>query len=285
MTVHVSAQAGGNEGLLPSSVKIGMPHLSLTGLSENWLLKECGHRHWFLLAEAAGEPFPNFRDAAGDQVYAVFRAVRVKDARLAAVQENEDLHFTSTLLRISRTQFESRHILTCRGGAIGEIEMISSFVKRQVANVNRSVARVTLEAFPFAGKVEPSAFIESAAGLWSDNWVEHFGFYRARSYDHRHLVIRPNPSLDFNGARFLYFSSFPALVDRTEWEVLDASPSLATVQREIFYYGNIEPGEKVVVQVNGVRHAESGLEHWCTLLRECDETRLADIFTRRLAVS
>jgi len=281
MTLHVSTQTGGTEGLLPSSVKIGMPHLSLCGLSENWLLKECGHRHWFQLAAAAGEPFPNFRDAAGDQVYAVFRAVRVKNARLDAVHENDDLHFASTLLRISRTQFESRHVLSCRGEIVGEVEMISSFVKRQVANVNRSVARVMLDAFPFAGGIQSSAFMSSAAGIWNNNWTEHFGFHRAQPDNCGSLVVRPNPSIDFNGAGFLYFSSFPALVDRAEWEILDAPFSVTTTRRDICYYGNIEPGEKVTIQVNGVFRANGELKHWCTLLRACDESRLADVFTCR----
>lgn len=274
----------GIEGLLPSSVKIGMPHLALAGLSENWLLKECGHRHWFLLAAAAGEPFPNFRDAVGDQVYAVFRAVRVKDARLDAVQENDDLSFTSTLSRISRTQFESRHVLTCRGCKVGEVDMISSFVKRQVANVNRSIARVTLDAFPFAGTAEPSVFLQGAAALWSDDWSEHFGFHRERPHDHGTIVVRPNPSADFNGAGFLYFSSFAALADQAEWDILDGPLSLTTARRELFYYGNIEAGEKVSVQVNGVRRTAERLVHWCRLLRTCDGARLADVFTDRMLV-
>src|ERR1700752_392678 len=130
MTMHVATiSARGDEGLLPASIKIGMPHLDLVGLSENWLLKECGPRHWFLLAAAAGRPFPDFRDALGDQVYAVFRAVSIRGARFNDVYENDDLYFTSTLSRISRTQSESRHVLTCRGEAVGDVEMISSFVK------------------------------------------------------------------------------------------------------------------------------------------------------------
>ncbi len=283
MTVHVTGQpvATNHAELLPASVKIGMPHLSLTGLSENWLLKECGHRHWFLLAGAAGTPYPDFRDATGDPVYAVFRAVAIRDAHFDAVMENDDLHFTSKLSRISRTQFVSLHHLTCRDQKIGEIEMISSFVKRTVAGVNRSVARVELEAFPFAGDVASSALADVAGALWNGNWIEHRGFSRSQSGDGGQLVVRPNPSLDFNGAGFLYFASFPALVDRAEWETLDISPSLTTISREVFYYGNIEPGEKVVIRIEALRRRGEGFSHWCSLRRECDEAKLADVFTVR----
>ena len=49
---------------LPDRITLGMPHLSANGLSEGWLLKELGHRHWFLLAEAAGMAVPDFRTAS-----------------------------------------------------------------------------------------------------------------------------------------------------------------------------------------------------------------------------
>lgn len=282
MNLYIAAPPIGieSDGALSPSVKIGMPHLSLTGLSENWLLKECGHRHWFQLAEAVGTSVPDFRDAAGDQAYAVFRAVAIRDAKFDEVVENDDLHFTSKLSRISRTQFVSLHHLFCRGRKIGEIEMISSFVKRTVAGVNRSVARVELNAFPFAGEVASSALADVAGGFWNGSWNEHRGFGRRQSGDSGQIVVRPNPSLDFNGAGFLYFSSFQALIDRAEWEVLDISTSLATTSREIFYYGNIEPGEKVVIRIEALDRRGEGLSHWCTLHR-CDDAKLADVFTTR----
>src|SRR5271156_6808020 len=94
---------------------LGMPHLCLGGLSETWLLKECGHRHWLLLAQAARRAVPDFCDAAGDPVYAAFVAVTVRDARLDAAREHAELGFDSHLTRISRTRFMSVHRLAGRG--------------------------------------------------------------------------------------------------------------------------------------------------------------------------
>lgn len=283
MNLYIAAPPVGSKSTaaLPASVKIGMPHLSLTGLSENWLLKECGHRHWFLLAGAAGTPSPDFRDAEGDQAYAVFRAVAIRDAHFDNVVENDDLYFTAKLSRISRTQFASLQQLFCRDRKIGEIEMISSFVKRTVAGVNRSVARVELDAFPFAQAMASSELAGVASNFWNGNWIEHRGFSRCQAGSGGQLIVRPNPSLDFNGAGFLYFASFPALIDRAEWEMLDADPSLKTTAREVFYYGNIEPGEKVVIRMEALHRRGEGFSHWCTLRRECDDTRLADVFTIR----
>lgn len=258
-----------------------MPHLSLNGLSENWLLKECGHRHWHMLASAAGMDSPDFRDTSGNQIYAVFRAVSISSARFDVVAENDIVHFQSTISQISRTQFESRHILTCRGLEIAEIKMISSFVKRGRDGTNRSVIRVNVDAFPFIEKSKTSAFSDTATHFARDLWDQHLWFRREDANGEQSFVVRPNPSLDFNGARFLYFASFAAIVDRIEWENLAIPISAVTTRRDIFFYGNIEPGEAVRISICGIRRSEDELTHWCTLYSESEKRKLADVFTCR----
>src|SRR5712671_6588280 len=109
-------QAGeGREGAWSDSVVLGMPHLCLGGLSETWLLRECGHRHWLLLAQAAGRTVPDFRDATGDPVYAAFVAVTVRNAQFDAAHEHDELGCESLLTRFSRTRFMSVHRLVVRG--------------------------------------------------------------------------------------------------------------------------------------------------------------------------
>ncbi|WP_245293970.1 hypothetical protein [Methylobrevis pamukkalensis] len=100
------------------------------------------------------------------------------------------------------------------------------------------------------------------------------------------LVIDPVPSQDFNGADFLYFSSFQAFVDRAEWAFFrQIRPT--TRRRDLVYAGNIEPGDRVRVVLMGVRQADGELAHWCRLLRAGDGAdaggeRLADVFTLRV---
>src|SRR5215470_1348336 len=127
---------------LPDVIVLGMPHLSFGGLSETWLLKECGHRHWFQLAATAGLARPDFRDEAGEPIYAAFLAVSVRDATLDAVQEHDELVITSELVRISRTQFTSTHRLSVRARPIAKVVMTSTFVKRAQKGRNHSIARV-----------------------------------------------------------------------------------------------------------------------------------------------
>src|SRR5215470_5314409 len=86
---------------LTHTVVLGMPHLCLNGLSETWLLKECGHRHWFLLADAAGLAVPDFRDEAGEPIYAAFLAISLREGALDAAREHDELAFSSRLWRTS----------------------------------------------------------------------------------------------------------------------------------------------------------------------------------------
>jgi hypothetical protein len=281
---------------------LGMPHLCLGGLSETWLLRECGHRHWLLLAQVAGRAVPDFCDCAGDPVYAAFVAVTVRDARFDAAREHDELTFDSRLTRISRTRFMSVHRLAVRGGSVGEVVMTSVFVKRMQAGLNRSIARVEVSGLPpvesapeFADDVAMVAAMRR--GRWAEHLgtehlgmehlgmehlgMEHLGFVHADAAALDRLVIDPCPSQDFNGADFLYFSSFQAFVDRAEWAFLRPDPRVTTRRRDIVYHGNIEPGDRVAIVLRAVRRGAGTLGHWCSLAREDDAAPLADIFTLR----
>ncbi|TDT96929.1 putative biosynthetic protein (TIGR04099 family) [Azorhizobium sp. AG788] len=272
-------RSGAVPGLDPE-VMVGMPHLGFGGLSETWLLKECGHRHWLALAQAAGQRVPDFRDAKGAPVYAAFCGVSLANARLDRVAENDTLIFASTLARISATQFVSRHSVRAPDGVVAELELVSVFVKRQVEGRNRSVARVRPEGLPPLDPGEVSRTSALAAALRGGEWDTHMGFARTQAHERARLMLNPTPSQDFNGAHFLYFAAFQAFADRAEWELLAPPAGTLTLARDLVYHGNIEPGERLAAGLLGVRETPSELAHWLRLARE-DGTPLADIFTRR----
>jgi probable biosynthetic protein (TIGR04099 family) len=268
---------------LSDQIVLGMPHLCLGGLSETWLLRECGHRHWFLLAHATGRAVPDFRDEEGDPVYAAFIAVTVRDARFDAAREHDALEFRSRLTRISRTRFMSVHEIAVRGRVLGEVVMTSLFVKRMEVGRNRSIARVEVLGLPpIVSSREFADYGETVAALRRDSWKEHLGFVRAEAPVLERLVIDPCPAQDFNGADFLYFSSFQAFVDRAEWAFFrPLDPRATTRRRDIVYHGNIEPGDRVVVVLRGCRRDAGGVDHWCRVERESDAMPIADVFTLR----
>jgi probable biosynthetic protein (TIGR04099 family) len=268
---------------LSDQIVLGMPHLCLGGLSETWLLRECGHRHWFLLAHVTGRAVPDFRDEEGDPVYAAFIAVTVREARFDAAREHDTLEFRSRLTRISRTRFMSVHEIAVRGRVLGEVVMTSLFVKRMEVGRNRSIARVEVPGLPpVVSSREFADYEATVAALRRDSWTEHFGFTRAGAPVLERLVIDPCPAQDFNGADFLYFSSFQAFVDRAEWAFFrPLDPRATTRRRDIVYHGNIEPGDRVVVVLRGCRCDAGGVDHWCRVERESDAMPIADVFTLR----
>jgi probable biosynthetic protein (TIGR04099 family) len=269
--------------LLPDVTVLGMPHLSLGGLSETWLLKECGHRHWFQLAATADLVRPDFRDEFGESVYAAFLAVSVRDAALDSVGEHDELVIASQLARISRTQFTSTHRLSVRARPIGEVVMTSTFVKRMQKGRNHSIARVEVPNLAsLKAALSANVFVDEAAELRSNRWCIHLGFERSQAAVVDRFVIDPCPGQDFNGADFLYFASFQAFVDRAEWAFFRPKPPFPTTRRrDIVYRGNIDPGERVVATLLQVRQQHREFGHWYRLERAQDNFAIADIFTLR----
>jgi probable biosynthetic protein (TIGR04099 family) len=268
---------------LPGALVLGMPHLCMTGLSETWLIKECGHRHWFLLARAAGLPTPDFRDPSGEPIYAAFLAASVRDAAFGSVREHDRLVFASRLAGISRTQFMSLHRCTVAGRSIGEIVLASTFVRREHKGKNRSVARIEVPGLPpLRPDPRATAYAAEAAVLRANRWRTHLGFARETATVIDRFLLDPCPAQDFNGADFLYFASFQAFVDRAEWAFFrPQAPFPVTRRRDIVYRGNIDPGERIVASLLQFRRNAGSLAHWYRLEREADGIPIAEIFTLR----
>jgi probable biosynthetic protein (TIGR04099 family) len=266
-----------------SAIVLGMPQLCRGGLSETWLLKDIGHRHWTLLAYALGQSLPEFEDAQGAAVHAAFNAVALRRGDLRAAHANAVLHVASDLTRLSNTQFRSLHRLTTEGRMVAEVEVISVFVKRITAGVNRSAASATpLGLPPLVSRVPLSGFAGEASDLRAERWDSHFGFRRSEGRAQAQLVIDPCPSQDFNGVGFLYCAMFQSFVDRAEWNffrIIDRQ--LSTRRRDIIYRGNIEVGDRIVISLMAVLRDDRILTHWCRLSREAGGETLADIFTDR----
>ncbi len=288
MPVPFVREAGGDVASEPTSevsLVLGMPQLSLAGLSEGWLLKELGHRHWMLLAAMAGQAVPDFRDSDGAPVYAAFCALSVRGGAFDRLGENDRIVLSSRLRRISRTQCASHHRVLRDGVCLGEVELVSVFVRRASGGGNHTVARVALDGFAAPAVMppaRPSALAARAAELRAGRLAHHFGFDLTAPAGEGCFEIDPCPALDFNGAGFLYFSSFVGFLDRAEWH-LDGrrAPHATTRRREVFFHGNLDPGERLVVRWLAARRGEGTLVHRCRLERLSDGVRLADAFTER----
>ena len=268
----------------PWAVRLGMPHLSGSGLSETWLLKELGHRHWFMLADAFGMKIPQFRDARGAPVYAAFCALSITDGAFGVASESDELTVVSELAHVSRTQSTSRHRLSIDGRPTGMVEMLSTFVGR-TSGGNHTVARVALDGqFGVGERPEPGGMAALAAAFRAERVATHLGFNLGPCDAIASFNFDPCPGQDFNGAGFLYFTSFIAFVDRAEWQ-FDRRCALAatTVRRDIFFRGNIDPGEAIRVVLYEWRRTAEGVSHRSRIERCTDGAVLAEVFSIRSA--
>ncbi|MET0313819.1 MAG: Pnap_2097 family protein [Hansschlegelia sp.] len=259
---------------------LGMPELCLGGLSETWLLKECGGLHWRLIADLAGKDRPEFRDETGAKVYAAFCAASAEGLGLDAFEEHDQLELISELAQASRTRIASRHVLMKNGVAKGAVELLSTFVRREQTGRNRSIARVTLPEIPDAAQGADLSVLRLSALLRGRDWKTHRGFAREQEASGPSAIFRPCPSQDFNGAGLLYCASYQAFADRAEWELLDLSGT-ATRSRDIAFHGNIEPGERIRLTLRGVSRERKSVTHWLAVESAEDGRPLADIFTTR----
>jgi probable biosynthetic protein (TIGR04099 family) len=264
--------------------RAGMPQLSYTGLSENWLLKECGHRHWEALAAHAGRDVPDFVGDDGAPSYAAFTAIRLRAATFDAIAENDAFDIGTTLCRTGSARHFSRHWLRRDDALHCVVSMSSTFVRREEVRNNRSVSRATLATLSGATATAPdeaTAMARLGKRLRAGELDESTGLSPADRVDADPLHFLPCPNNDFNGADFLYFASFQAFVDRAEWQRhCFAEPPLVT-RRDLFYYGNVNVGEPIVVRVAAERLDDRGIVHWCELRRGSDLQKIADVVTAK----
>ena len=255
----------------------GMPQLCGSGLSENWLLKECGHRHWLAIAHSQGLAQPEFRDAQGHKVYAAFSLVRIRQAQLERVEENHAFSISTQCQPAGRTQHYSQHEVQLHGQRIAEVEMLSVFVRRAQAGNNRSIVRAAMAA-PHAVRLAAAAeaFVQQGRGRRAADPV-------VTAADVHTTVFTPCPYNDFNGADLLYFSSFQSMVDRAEWAWMRTSRPAQLRERELVFYGNLDIGDSIRIDLRSGPLREGQFAHYSVLRRASDGMRIAEVFTRKHA--
>ena len=106
------------------------------------------------------------------------------------------------------------------------------------------------------------------------------GFALGPTAELARATFDPSPNLDFNGAGFLYFTSFLAFVDRAEWQ-FDRRNALhaTTLRRDVFFRGNIDPGETIRVVLLDLRRDPGTFAHRCRIERCTDGAILADVMS------
>lgn len=235
------------ERALQPHILIGMPHLTPQGLSETWLMKELGHRHWLMLARSMGMANADFRTPDGLEAYAAICATALRHAHLDRAHANDVLTIRSVLSPVSRTQMSSVHRIFAGSLSICEVELISTFVHRLTKGDNHSIARVLLPNNSSAGYA-PNMLAKTAADLRAGRLEAHDVSDKAMITSVDFLA---SGSQEFNGAGLFYFAEFQALMERA-YEQSDQAKAARSqiVHREVFFFANAQENEMLRVEIN-----------------------------------
>ncbi|WP_092714302.1 Pnap_2097 family protein [Rhizobium multihospitium] len=258
---------------LAPHVLIGMPHLTPSGLSETWTMKELGHRHWLMLAHHLGMENADFRTSDGGEAYAAICATALEHARFGEVRANDVLTIHSALSPVSRMQIATRHRLSTRGRLVGEVELLSTFVSRMREGDNHSIARVPLPGL--TAPVADNALARTAALLRAGTLETHFGLPAKSAKALCYFRFEPDVFQEFNGAGLFYFAEFQALADRAFGRWFSEPPHVS--RRELFFSGNIRAGDVVRVELMGL--SPDRRRSFCLLQREEDGKVIGKAFT------
>jgi probable biosynthetic protein (TIGR04099 family) len=260
-------------------LQLGMPQLSGVGLSETWLLEQCGDLHWAMICDRLGSASHELRDGSGQRIYPSFVALRVHSEGLDGFGEGDALQYSSKLIQRSRTRFESSHRWECGSNAV-EVEMLSVFLRRRHGNAN------DLEEAdpPSPADFRSDAVVSNLERTFRD---------QKRSRTGKPEIVHsctwlPTLALDFNGARLLYFARYHQIVERAEssafGETLETCYALQ--RRETCYFANLDPGESVTVSLSEVKSADAFRRHQAEISRVRDGRLMARVVTckRRFAM-
>ncbi|XSG83244.1 MAG: Pnap_2097 family protein [Methyloligella sp. ZOD6] len=224
--------------------RMGMPHLSPGGLSEQWLLRECGDRHWALIADGMRCDDALFTDAEGRPLYAAFCSSSLRLHTPGEPLLGLELAIHSTVWRVGGSRIASVHDFRIHGTELGRLLLISTFVAHGRPDNNRSILRRQPAQVPDLPE-PPNHVAEFAAAAR----MAVRALPSKAPGGEPVFAFRPCPALDFNAVGLLYFPSFSAIADRARWHVAAPSSSAArwARARDVHYLGNIDPGETVAV--------------------------------------
>jgi probable biosynthetic protein (TIGR04099 family) len=228
-----------------AQLRLGMMHLAPQGLSEQWLLRESGDRHWSLIAAAMGQDRAVFSDTEGRAIYAAFCATLLTLKPVQTGWLGEEVQIQSELYRVSASQLGSIHSLSIAGREVAELLMISTFVGHDTSGSNHKILRRQPQvqiSLPDA----PEALMALA---------DRARQQARQTHDIPDLseaqVIIPCPALDFNAVGLLYFPSFSRFAEQADWVATGGDAPLAC--REVIYLGNLNRGESLALHVKGER--------------------------------
>jgi macrolactin polyketide synthase MlnE len=303
----------------PRRIRLGMPHLDAGGLSENWLFRDAGDRHWEAIARNLGLPTDEIRSESGERIYPTVVAVRARyDAPLACVRENDLFEAAAEVVPCGRACALGR-VVAAIGGQPGRfvLELLTTFAARGAGGALRMTAlepRLARRWIPVGG--EPPIATLARAARRGEPLDDPFSgpLMAVRGAPLATLDYEPSPYADYNGAGLLYFASYVTIADSAERRLVrrlgldryrradagglrnpprpfkpgeprDWALMTSAVRRDIFYYENLPLGAALTAALVAFEEDDGGVTTRVRFSRTGEGGRpMADIVTRRTFV-
>lgn len=283
---------------------LNLPQMHWGGMSENWLLKELGDMHWAMISQKLGVKSGQLVNGNGERLYASFVRLRWEsNASLFSFKENQDISLHSELSHYrSKLFFSDAGVVCCDKKIRASLMSVFSLLTGEdnkglkigtpfVSEPYKMAIHDTLP--PFAAEYRSTkAELFRSADKSKDRYIDLAGAsfqLDTGSIYTRDYIIEPVD--DVNGVGLLYFASYSKISDKCERSYFhqlnkendnrkDWAYNGSCVARDIFYFGNANPDEKLVYSLDTCRFAGGNkIQLASSLYRKEDGQLIAKIFT------
>jgi len=242
------------DGGLPQAlrrVRVGMPQLDASGLSEGWLLRYAGDLQWEAIARRLGVASHEIRGPGGERLYSTVVAVRARyGPSLAAVRENDVLDARIEVVPVGRAcawgrlgmsvepagaSVPSAAARRAAGDRTLSLELLTTFALRDHAPGTSNALRMMPPAPALAAswladvpRGSPPTIAQLARAVRRGDPLDDdfsgpvLGGAGAREGKHPlgEVVYEPSPYADYNGAGLLYFAAYVTIADTVERQLV-----------------------------------------------------------------
>jgi probable biosynthetic protein (TIGR04099 family) len=220
-----------------AAIRLGMPHLDCTGLSQDWLFRECCRRHWWAFAEFAGRAPSELTDCQGVRMMASVVVATVRGP-LHLFREDDLLSIDMLVAPARETGWRSAWVARSGRGAVVSVELVAVFAKRAgTSNTVLNIADLAHEFLPnFDGAESKRAHVLRARGRSERAAVPEPGapLFSLPFLAHAHI----------NGFGLMYFANFIDPFEHVERLAITRNfGTYRLASRQIHCFGNVDAGD------------------------------------------
>jgi probable biosynthetic protein (TIGR04098 family) len=268
-----------------NTIKIGMPEMANSCLSENWLLKFIGNEHWKLIARGFAENNDIVLEGFGkERVYPSFVRLNYNVTPLNHFMENDEINFKTKIFSFDNRAFisetkgytsdDNKHI---------DAKYISLFSARKDENSNElEICNNDISNHNIKELLEtPAEFNEYrlARKYLLETITTPYGEFEISEEELYSSVYEINPYIDINGVGLLYFAAYPIISDL---QLLRYNKNLfywSTTYRDIFYFSNMNIDDRILFKLNYTKFVDDKIVIFTSLYRESDGKLISQILT------